>query len=154
MQTWTNLARLPTSADGGGQELKLPDGSNWISLGSRRQEKVNEPGSIEAIHLLAIGDAPQAPTKVPARNPDEPIRIFQTQLSQHAFAQQRPLVGDASSSLQDRVNFWMHEPISGTTAQSDASEGDNGRKGTLRMCRYLQNYYGFLTTPPRFLPWS
>uniref|UniRef100_V5GGN9 Carboxylic ester hydrolase n=2 Tax=Kalmanozyma brasiliensis (strain GHG001) TaxID=1365824 RepID=V5GGN9_KALBG len=149
MRTWTTLARLPTTEDGGREGVKLPDGSTWLPLRSYRADS-EDPASIDNIHLLAIGDAPQAPVKVRARPADEPIRVYQTALSQHPFAQQRPVAGEASS-LQERVDFWMHKPITGTAAKSDASEGD---KDQLRMCRYLQNYYGFLSTPPRFISWS
>lgn len=138
MRTWTAVAKLP--AEDGGDKVKLPDGTSWLPLGEKKADEVND------IHLLAIGEAPQAPIQPQSTSADKPIRVFQTAFGNHAFAEQRPR-GDAS--LQDRVRFWMYDPITGT------SEGQaQKREGGVRICRYLQNYYGFLSVPPRFLPWS
>ncbi|SNX83841.1 related to Acetylcholinesterase precursor [Melanopsichium pennsylvanicum] len=140
MRTWTALARLGT--EDGSKKLQLPDNQHWLPLGT----KANSNTSVDSIHLLTMGGAPQAPTEAPTTAPGRAIRISQTELGQHAFSQQRP-VSDAS--LQDRVNFWLYQPITGTAV----SKGDQ-EKAAPRVCRYLQNYYGFLDTPPRFLPWS
>ena len=139
MRTWAAVAKS------GGERLKLPDASDWLPLGANGPSK----DSVGGIHLLAIGEAPQAPNKPPAIASDQPIRVFQTELAHHAFAQQRPV---GSASLQDRVRFWMHDPI-GASAPPSNTEVD-AASGKVRICRYLQNYYGFLSTPPRFLPWS
>ncbi|SPO23821.1 related to Acetylcholinesterase precursor [Ustilago trichophora] len=143
MRTWTAVARLLTG--GGSERVKLPDESTWLPLGANGSPR----DQVGGIHLLAFGEAPQAPTKPPATASDHPIRVFQTELAQHAFARQRP-IGDAS--LQERVRFWMYEPINGSAMPCHAKVDAQNRD--IRMCRSLQNYYGFLSTPPRFLPWS
>ncbi|SPO24381.1 related to Acetylcholinesterase precursor [Ustilago trichophora] len=143
MRTWRAIARLAT--DGGSERLKLPDESTWLPLGANGSQK--DP--VGGIHLLAFGEAPQAPTKPTATASGHAIRIFQTELAQHAYCRQRP-IGDAS--LQDRVRFWMYEPIHGTVTPSHAKV--DAQKADIRICRYLQNYYGFLSSPSRFLPWS
>lgn len=147
MRTWTAVAKL-IECDGGG-ELKLPDGSTWLGLGSSTEE-ASKVG-IDRIRLLAIGEAPQAPAKAATANVGGSIRIWQTQLSQHAFAQQHGIA--TLPSLQDRVRFWMHEPITGTGSASQ-SHADAAQSDKLRLCRSMQNYYGFLSTPPVFLPWK
>lgn len=165
MQTWTAVARL--AKEDGDEKVKLPDGSSWLPLGSNKNEDRGKPVGIDRIHLLAIGEAPQAPAKLAATSPEDPIRIWQTALSQHALAQQQQQQQGVANvgSLQDRVRFWMHEPITGTGHGTGTGTGtglvspspyhaDGTQSGRLRMCRYMQNYYGFLTTPPRFLPWK
>ncbi|CDS01342.1 hypothetical protein [Sporisorium scitamineum] len=152
IRTWTAVTRLSTTG-GGGEKLGLPDGSAWLPLGSNIDiGKASEPAEIGRIQLLAFGEAPQAPARVVRTTSEQPIRIWQTELSQHAFAQQLQQGGvNGMGSLQARVRFWMHESITGTSSPSQA---DGARDGKLRMCRSMQNYYGFLSTPPRFLPWS
>ncbi|TKY89285.1 hypothetical protein EX895_001816 [Sporisorium graminicola] len=148
MRTWTAVARLSTGGVGGGEKVRLPDGSTWRPLASK-----SEQAGFDRIQVLAFGEAPQAPAKVATASSEQPIRVWQTELSQHAFAkqpQQRSSVCGVGR-LEDRIRFWMHEPITGTCS---SSTGDDARDGGLRICRYLQNYYGFLSTPSRFLPWS
>ncbi|KAJ9479318.1 Carboxylesterase [Pseudozyma hubeiensis] len=150
MRTWTAVARLSTEAEATSKQLELPDGSTWASLGSNAQQAGKQQSGIDRIHLLAIGEEPQAPARARATNSEDPIRIWQTVLSHHAFAQQR--AGDhVVASLDDRVRFWMHEPITGSASSRHA---EKVQPGQLRVCRAMQNYYGFLSTPPRFLPWS
>ncbi|SJX63090.1 related to Acetylcholinesterase precursor [Sporisorium reilianum f. sp. reilianum] len=152
MRTWTAVARLSTSGDGG-EKVGLPDGSTWLPFGSTAGRE-SEPAGIDRIHLLAFGEAPQAPAKLTATSSDHPIRVWQTALSQHAFAQQQQQQSVSVGGLQARVRFWMHEPITGTCSSSSQSQADGAQIGKVRMCRSMQNYYGFLSTPPRFLPWS
>ncbi|GAC76157.1 acetylcholinesterase [Moesziomyces antarcticus T-34] len=124
MRTWAAIARLEG-------KLVLPDASVWAPLGSSRTN--GDPGNIGNIELLAFGEAPQAP--VPLLRESNEVRVWQTQLGEHPFAQHAPV---GAALLHQRVQFWLHQPISGTSKQT---------------CRAMQNYYGWINEPPRFLPW-
>ena len=147
MRAWASLAKRPPTADVGGK-VTLPDGSSWLPLSSSSGGG-QASSEIGDLHLLAFGEAAQAPLPSRLTGSGRPIRVFQTELSQHAFGQQQAI---GTASLQDRVRFWMYEPISGTATQL-AAERDAQRRA-IRNCRSLQNHYGFLSSPPRFVPWS
>lgn len=138
MRTWATLAKLPAQGSDSSKVL-LPDGTSWTALGT---EPVVERGGVGDINLLTIGEAPQMPTSLQT-TVEQKIPVKQMKLSQHPFSQQQP-VGDAS--LEERVRFWMHDPITGTTPSI--------REGGVGLSRAVQNYYGFVREPLCFLPWS
>lgn len=137
MQTWAAIAKLPN--DEPENDLVLPDGVSWKTLGSGSSAMTGD--SVREINLIAIGNVPQM--HIPSiTNAGERIAVRQMRLAEHPFAQKKP-IGDAT--LEDRIRFWLHESISGTS--------NSDREGSVPLSRATQNYYGFIATAPRFIPW-
>lgn len=131
MQTWASFAHGPVNGT-----INVRDRTTWRPVANATPQ-----GHIKDLSVLSFG----ASSRINPDSSSQDIAVAQVLLSAHSYYQDTPI---AETTLEERISFWMSIPISTTDQISEARNGSSSVP-----CRYLQNYYGYLRTWPRFIGW-